>query len=75
MSPSAQERHGTVAVDVGGNVPIEVQSVTDTAAEEGSARQVPTLRGSMLTANFKQMTVDSIKHRYGTGPQHAIEDA
>jgi len=34
-----------------------------------------TLRGSMLTADFKHMVMDSIAHRYGTDPLHAIEDA
>jgi len=29
----------------------------------------------MLTADFKHMVVDCIEHRYGTGPQRAIEDA
>ncbi len=29
----------------------------------------------MPTADFKQMMVDAIEHRYGTGPQHTIEDA
>lgn len=49
--------------------------MTDAAAEQGTARQMATLRGFMLTAHFKQMVVDSIKHRHGTGPQHSIEDA
>ncbi len=52
-----------------------MQSMTDSAADEGTARQAATLCGSMLTAVFKQMVVDSIAHRYGTGPLHAIEDA
>src|SRR5882672_9665570 len=58
MSTSAQQRHKSIAVIVGGAAPIVVQSMTntDTADVEGTARQVAALAhaGSELV----RITVD-----------------
>jgi (E)-4-hydroxy-3-methylbut-2-enyl-diphosphate synthase len=63
MSTSAQERHHTVAVDVGGVIvggaaPIVVQSMTntDTADVEGTARQVAAL--ARAGSELVRITVD-----------------